>query len=216
MTRTQGSGGGPASFFWDGEYPLVRWLEANGYDVSYASGVDTDRRGPAPLQQHRVFLSSGHDEYWSGAQRANVEAARDPESTWRSSAAIKCSGRRAGKTAPTRAARLIGPWSATRRHTRARRSIQPTRRRGPAPGAIGASVRRLTAAGPKTASPGICSWSTPRAPTPSPWRPHSVACVSGATPAQRIYQPAAHCRWPPARWVTSGTSTWTTATGRRA
>ena len=24
-----------------------------------------------------MFLSVGHDEYWSGAQRANVEAARD-------------------------------------------------------------------------------------------------------------------------------------------
>ena len=29
------------------------------------------------LKNHKVFLSVGHDEYWSGAQRANVEAARD-------------------------------------------------------------------------------------------------------------------------------------------
>ena len=29
------------------------------------------------LQQHKVFMSVGHDEYWSGDQRANVEAARD-------------------------------------------------------------------------------------------------------------------------------------------
>ena len=27
------------------EYPMVRWLERNGYDVSYFTGVDTDRRG---------------------------------------------------------------------------------------------------------------------------------------------------------------------------
>ena len=33
------------------------------------------RRGAAA--NHKVFLSVGHDEYWSGAQRANVEAARD-------------------------------------------------------------------------------------------------------------------------------------------
>lgn len=57
------------------EYPMVRWLEANGYDLSYLTGVDTDARGGL-LQQHQVFMSSGHDEYWSGGQRANVEAAR--------------------------------------------------------------------------------------------------------------------------------------------
>ena len=38
-------------------------------------GVDTDRRG-AELLEHQAFLSVGHDEYWSGTQRANVEAAR--------------------------------------------------------------------------------------------------------------------------------------------
>jgi hypothetical protein len=58
------------------EYPMVRWLEANGYNVSYTSGIDTERRG-AELLEHRAFLSVGHDEYWSGHQRANVEAARD-------------------------------------------------------------------------------------------------------------------------------------------
>ena len=58
------------------EYPMVRWLERNGYDVSYTSGVDTDRRGEE-LLEHKVFLSVGHDEYWTGQQRRNVEAARD-------------------------------------------------------------------------------------------------------------------------------------------
>jgi len=58
------------------EYPMVRWLEANGYHVSYTTGVDGDRRG-ALIRNHKVFLSVGHDEYWSGAQRASVEAARD-------------------------------------------------------------------------------------------------------------------------------------------
>ena len=33
-------------------------------------------RQPSSLE-HKVFLSVGHDEYWSGQQRANVEAARD-------------------------------------------------------------------------------------------------------------------------------------------
>ena len=57
------------------EYPMVRWLERNGYDVSYSSGIDTDRRGEE-LLEHKVFLSVGHDEYWTGRQRRNVEAAR--------------------------------------------------------------------------------------------------------------------------------------------
>ncbi|MET3769598.1 hypothetical protein ABIB15_002302 [Marisediminicola sp. UYEF4] len=63
-------------FYFSGEYAMVRFIERNGYDVSYASGIDTDRNG-ANLLKHRVFLSVGHDEYWSGAQRANMEAARD-------------------------------------------------------------------------------------------------------------------------------------------
>jgi hypothetical protein len=58
------------------EYPMVRWLEANGYDVTYSTGLDTDRRGTL-IRNHKVFMSVGHDEYWSGTQRANVEAARD-------------------------------------------------------------------------------------------------------------------------------------------
>jgi hypothetical protein len=58
------------------EWPMLQWLERNGYDVSYSSDVDTARAG-AQLLQHKVFLSVGHDEYWSADQRANVTAARD-------------------------------------------------------------------------------------------------------------------------------------------
>lgn len=70
--------GGPHArdFLFANEYPMIRFLERNGYDVSYISGVDTDRFGSL-LTNHRTFLSVGHDEYWSGTQRANVEAARD-------------------------------------------------------------------------------------------------------------------------------------------
>ena len=69
-------GTGPEDYVMNAEYPMVRWLEANGYDVSYIAGVDADARG-ALLKNHKAFLSVGHDEYWSGPQRANVEAARD-------------------------------------------------------------------------------------------------------------------------------------------
>src|SRR2546427_6647875 len=65
----------PNAWPFDAEYPMLRWLEANGYDLSYFDGVDTDRNGPL-ITQHKVFMSVGHDEYWSGGQRANVEAAR--------------------------------------------------------------------------------------------------------------------------------------------
>lgn len=74
--RGGGNGTGPRDFLFDSDYPLIRWLEANGYDVSYFSGVDTERRGPR-IKNHKLFISVGHDEYWSGIQRARVEAARD-------------------------------------------------------------------------------------------------------------------------------------------
>jgi len=70
------NGPGGRDFFFANEYPMVRFMERNGYDVSYIAGVDTDRRG-ALLTNHKTFLSVGHDEYWSAAQRANVTAARD-------------------------------------------------------------------------------------------------------------------------------------------
>jgi len=58
------------------EYPMVRWLEANGYDITYFTGLDADRNG-ALILNHKAYLSVGHDEYWSGGQRTNVEAARN-------------------------------------------------------------------------------------------------------------------------------------------
>src|SRR5262245_30985596 len=63
------------SWVFNGEYPMVRWLEANGYDVTYFTGVDADRNG-ALLLNHSIWMSNGHDEYWSGGERANIEAAR--------------------------------------------------------------------------------------------------------------------------------------------
>ncbi len=62
-------------FFYD-EFPMVRWLEQNGYDVSYFTDMDSDRLGSL-IRQHQLFLSVGHDEYWSNNQMANVTAARD-------------------------------------------------------------------------------------------------------------------------------------------
>ena len=67
---------GPQDYIFGVEYPAIQWLEKNGYDVSYMAGVDSDRLGSL-IKNHKMFLSVGHDEYWSGQQRTNVEAARD-------------------------------------------------------------------------------------------------------------------------------------------
>jgi hypothetical protein len=71
--RPYQSGRGPFEFL-NWEYHMVRWLEREGYDVTYATDVDT-HEAPALLLQHRGFLSVGHDEYWSKAMRTGVEAA---------------------------------------------------------------------------------------------------------------------------------------------
>ncbi|MFI5937437.1 DUF4082 domain-containing protein [Actinoplanes sp. NPDC051494] len=63
-------------FLFSAEYPMLRFLERNGYDVSYTTDVDSDRRGQL-IKNHKVFIANGHDEYWSAPHRANVEAARD-------------------------------------------------------------------------------------------------------------------------------------------
>ncbi|MBP1807042.1 N,N-dimethylformamidase beta subunit family domain-containing protein [Rubellimicrobium aerolatum] len=68
---------GPQDYLFGADYAAISWLEENGYDVSYISGVDTDRLGADYLTKYKAFISVGHDEYWSGGQRENVEAARD-------------------------------------------------------------------------------------------------------------------------------------------
>jgi hypothetical protein len=68
--------GGPQDFIFGVESAAISWLEQNGYDVNYVSGVDATRDG-SQLLNSKIFLSVGHDEYWSAEQRDNVEAARD-------------------------------------------------------------------------------------------------------------------------------------------
>jgi hypothetical protein len=67
---------GGRTYLYSAEYPMIRFLEANGYDVSYVSEPDVARDG-ALLLNHRAFMSSGHDEYWSQEQRDAVTRARD-------------------------------------------------------------------------------------------------------------------------------------------
>ena len=58
------------------ELPLVRFIEREGYDVSYQSDVATDA-DPRSLLSHRVVVVAGHDEYWSRRMRDGFDAARD-------------------------------------------------------------------------------------------------------------------------------------------
>ncbi|HJR77449.1 MAG TPA: N,N-dimethylformamidase beta subunit family domain-containing protein [Nitrospiraceae bacterium] len=58
------------------EFNMVRWLEREGYDVTYSTNVDTHENGRL-LDRHKGWLSVGHDEYWTWQMRTHVEAARD-------------------------------------------------------------------------------------------------------------------------------------------
>ena len=118
--------------------------------------------GGSLLLNHKIFMSVGHDEYWSGDQRANVEAASDAgvnlaffsgnEVFWKTR--LGAEHRRLEHAVP-HAGHLQGDPR--------RRSDRPagsTHLDGEL-GAIRASARRPTAGGRRTRSPGSCSWSTP-------------------------------------------------------
>jgi methionine-rich copper-binding protein CopC len=65
-------------FFFYAEFPMVQFLEKNGYDVSYLSQVDVAQSGAATmLEQHKMLMNVGHSEYFDASDRANIAAARD-------------------------------------------------------------------------------------------------------------------------------------------
>jgi hypothetical protein len=102
-------GSDPSSMPFAYEYPMVRWLERNGYHVTYWAGADADKfhdkhrvfttnaatdaaaaasssssTPPPPplsmtmtslLDKAKVYVTVGHDEYWSHKQRSVMEAA---------------------------------------------------------------------------------------------------------------------------------------------
>lgn len=68
--------GVPQTYWLACEAPLIRFLERNGYDVKYVASCDLDR-DPTVLDNAAIFISSGHDEYWSQGMRDTVEAYRD-------------------------------------------------------------------------------------------------------------------------------------------
>src|SRR5437773_1472528 len=74
MSDGTGIAWGQSFFSW--EFAFVRWMEKSGYDVTYATDVDTHTNG-SMLLNYRGILSGGHDEYWSKPMYDAFIAARD-------------------------------------------------------------------------------------------------------------------------------------------
>ena len=58
------------------ECNMVRFLEREGFDVTYSTNIDTHANGRS-LLLHKGFISVGHDEYYSLEMRNSLETARD-------------------------------------------------------------------------------------------------------------------------------------------
>jgi Domain of unknown function (DUF4082)/Bacterial Ig-like domain len=65
-------------FFFYAEFPTIEYLEENGYNVSYIDqGTLSSPQGTSLIEQHKVLMAAGHDEYWSAPEMANITAARN-------------------------------------------------------------------------------------------------------------------------------------------
>ena len=67
LSAWSGSAGWPS---W--ELPFVVWAENNGIEIDYAVNADLEF-APNVLDGRRLYLSIGHDEYWSWGMRDTVE-----------------------------------------------------------------------------------------------------------------------------------------------
>ena len=159
-------------------------------------------------------MSSGHDEYWSGQQRKNVEAARAAgvnlaffsgnEMFWKTRWENSTDGSNTSyrtlvtykethfnaPTDPLDPTVWTGAWADPR-------FSPPADGGNPANALTGPGVLGQRAGRPRSRCP---------ASTPS--------SDSGATPPRRTSARRRRCRWPRTRSATSGTSTPTTASGR--
>jgi hypothetical protein len=54
----------------------VRWAEASGYRLDVAISQDLEQH-PEALDGHRLYLSAGHDEYWSWGMRETLDGFTD-------------------------------------------------------------------------------------------------------------------------------------------
>lgn len=65
-----------AGQFFARDVAMVRFLERNGYPVSYTTNESVER-DPGQLEGHRLLLDFGHSEYWSAAAAGGFARARD-------------------------------------------------------------------------------------------------------------------------------------------
>ena len=210
--RSRPAGHAPEDWLFNAEYPMVRWLEANGYDVSYFDGR---RHRPPRRARSSSTRSSSRSVTTSTGRRASAPTSRrraPPACTSRSSAATRSSGRRAGRPASTASrrrshARLL-QGDARRREDRSRSAAWTGTWRDPR------SVHRRRRPTRERADRQIftvncCSYAR------STVAGRTASCASGATrpsrpdPGQTATLPDA------ARSATSGTRTSTTARVRR-
>ncbi len=66
----------PPDFLFGEEYAAIYWMERNGYNLNYISGIDAATNAGLLLNS-KSYVDVGHDEYWSQSQFANVKAAAD-------------------------------------------------------------------------------------------------------------------------------------------
>lgn len=69
--RPYKEGHGAGSFF-QYEYNLIRWLEREGYNLTYVTDMDV-HEGVLERSTAKAFLIAGHAEYWSMEMRKSIE-----------------------------------------------------------------------------------------------------------------------------------------------
>lgn len=71
FNRPYRDGYGAGQFF-NYEYNMIRWLEKNGYNLSYFTNEDIDQ-GYLSTSNVKLLLIPGHDEYWTMKSRLEIE-----------------------------------------------------------------------------------------------------------------------------------------------
>jgi hypothetical protein len=76
FNRPYAPASGAGDFLYGAGFPMVRFLEREGYDVTYTTDLDTHERG-ADILHSSAYLVIDHDEYWTREMRDAVTQARD-------------------------------------------------------------------------------------------------------------------------------------------